>query len=373
VDRYGLGEVRQWFFEVWNEPNLGGPGAPFGFWAGTQEDYFKLYESAARGIKAVDHRLHVGGPATSANAWIPEFTAFCRKNKVPVDFVSTHHYPTDDVIGLAVAEIRAEFAKSGEGKEMDPSEMMKWMQTFTMSREEMWKKVRRGSLTDMTKKAKAEAGDLPLYYTEWNSCAGLPSDGPFGASFIAKTVMDNAGLVECYSYWTFSDIFEEGGMPHKEFHGGFGLLTLHGIPKAAYRVFQLLHELGQERYSAVYSEGTVDAYAVSKPESGALQIIAVNHQSYGQEIHPARITIRVTGLPSFVKATVKRVNGEHGNALAKYEELGSPDYVGDAERYALIGASIIKAVNIPAQFKDGVMEIAIDLSEQETALVILYY
>ena len=50
VERYGLGEVRQWFFEVWNEPILGGPGSPRGFFGGTQADYFKLYEAAVRGV-----------------------------------------------------------------------------------------------------------------------------------------------------------------------------------------------------------------------------------------------------------------------------------------------------------------------------------
>jgi xylan 1,4-beta-xylosidase len=44
TERYGAEEVKTWYFEVWNEPNL----SP-GFWTGTQADYFKLYEYAARG------------------------------------------------------------------------------------------------------------------------------------------------------------------------------------------------------------------------------------------------------------------------------------------------------------------------------------
>ena len=48
VDRYGLEEVSQWFFEVWNEPNLKA------FWTGTQKDYFKLYRVTADAIKKVD-------------------------------------------------------------------------------------------------------------------------------------------------------------------------------------------------------------------------------------------------------------------------------------------------------------------------------
>jgi len=67
VERYGLSEVRRWFFEVWNEPNLSA------FWTGSQMDYFRLYQHAARAIKDVDGALSVGGPATADNAWIDAF------------------------------------------------------------------------------------------------------------------------------------------------------------------------------------------------------------------------------------------------------------------------------------------------------------
>jgi xylan 1,4-beta-xylosidase len=64
VERYGVAEVREWFFEVWNEPNL--PA----FWKGTQADYYKLYAETATAIKSVDAALKVGGPATEIIAWI---------------------------------------------------------------------------------------------------------------------------------------------------------------------------------------------------------------------------------------------------------------------------------------------------------------
>ena len=101
IARYGRAEVRSWFFEVWNEPNLGGPDSPFGFWSATKEEYWKLYDVTAAAVKEVDSALRVGGPATSNNAWLPEFLVHCRTSGAPVDFVSTHHYPTDVVGGTA--------------------------------------------------------------------------------------------------------------------------------------------------------------------------------------------------------------------------------------------------------------------------------
>ena len=62
VSRYGIDEVRQWFFEVWNKPNL------TAFGSGKQDDYFELYRYTAEAIKSVDRGLKVGGPATAANA-----------------------------------------------------------------------------------------------------------------------------------------------------------------------------------------------------------------------------------------------------------------------------------------------------------------
>src|SRR5699024_8570278 len=60
LERYGQAEVRHWWFEVWNEPNL----VPH-FWTGTRTQYFELYEATVRAVKAVDPHLRVGGPATS--------------------------------------------------------------------------------------------------------------------------------------------------------------------------------------------------------------------------------------------------------------------------------------------------------------------
>jgi xylan 1,4-beta-xylosidase len=83
IARYGIDEVSQWYFEVWNEPNID-------FWNGIPRDksYFALYAHTALALKAVSTHLRVGGPATAAAAW------------VPVDFVSTHGYADDTVEDL---------------------------------------------------------------------------------------------------------------------------------------------------------------------------------------------------------------------------------------------------------------------------------
>src|ERR1700728_1805045 len=90
IDRYGIDEVANWYFEVWNEPNLD-------FWLGTpkQASYFELYDNAARALKAVNPRIRVGGPATAQAAWVGDMIKHATDNDVPLDFVSTHVYGND--------------------------------------------------------------------------------------------------------------------------------------------------------------------------------------------------------------------------------------------------------------------------------------
>src|SRR5450432_2899003 len=91
IERYGIDEVAQWYFEVWNEPNLD-------FWAGTpkQSSYYQLYDTAAKAIKSVNPRLRVGGPSTAQAAWVDRFIRHSVENQIPVDFISTHVYGNDD-------------------------------------------------------------------------------------------------------------------------------------------------------------------------------------------------------------------------------------------------------------------------------------
>ena len=235
-ERYGAAEVRSWFFEVWNEPNL-----RF-FFDGTMKDYFHLYELTARAIKNVDARVRVGGPATSNNMWIPEFRAFCESNGVPLDFITTHHYPSDDP--LSRAGMNTENEKGPGFEEMfrqldglSEEEREKMMETFR----EMFQgenKNPRDVLYQTTKKAKMEAGDYPLYYTEWN--AGH-FDTSYAAAGVAATLAYNEGLVEGYSYWCVSDIFEEMGLHGLPFNNEFGLVNVYGVRKPVYRLFEQLH------------------------------------------------------------------------------------------------------------------------------------
>lgn len=368
IDRYGRDEIRKWYFEIWNEPNLCKDSGFKGgrFWSGSKEDYFRLYTITVNAIKSVDASLKVGGPATSNNAWIPDMLDYCESSGTPIDFVTTHHYPTDIVLGYGVEDSQNFVTAFNNATSKD--ELQKILGEYLVFQSGTWEKVDRGVLTDMTKRAVSECRGLPLYYTEWSSLAGIDSDGPFGASFIAKTVQDNMGLVEGYSYWTFSDIVEEKGMTNCEFHGGFGLMTYDGVRKAPYNAFRLLAKLGSKRYVSVYRNGTVDIYGFNDEATNSLQILAVNHQSLMHNVSEETITVHVDNADILENADIIRVDDTHANALAKWQELGNPQYVDNAQRLILHSASELTRESVAVTNN----EVTFVLPKQGIALITLY-
>ncbi len=335
VDRYGIDEVKQWFFEVWNEPNLRA------FWTGTQTEYFNFYACTAKAIKAVNAALQVGGPATASNAWIPEFRAFCGASDVPLDFISTHHYPTDA------------FGMPGDDTETQ----------LSLSR--------RSVLREQTQQAKKEAGDLPLYYTEWSTSSNPRDalhDESYAAAYIAKNVLEQQGIVNSYSYWTFSDIFEENYFPSVPFHGGFGLLNIHNIAKPSYRAYQLLHMLGTERVALMGSHATVDAWCTAG--NGKVEVLLVNSALPRHDISEEAVTVSLAAA-AYKTARIAIVDGKRSNAKAKWLEIGAPEYPSKAEVAMLDAVSQLVWEAVPLKPEPAGLSFTVTLPPQSVALVIL--
>jgi xylan 1,4-beta-xylosidase len=287
VDRYGIDEVSQWYFEVWNEPNID-------FWGGVprQDSYFYLYDHTARALKSVSPRLRVGGPATAAAAWIPEFLHHVADNHTPIDFVSTHGYADDTVENLF---------HSKEDIPMDD----RVCRAVAKVRNEI-----RSSLTP----------NLPLLWTEWNVEGQNQSrDTIFVGPALANTIRACNGKVDQLSFWTFSDVFDEGGPIPQPFAGQFGLRAKGGINKPSFYAFQLLHHLGNQRL-AVDSSNLI----ATRVSDGSLVIAAWNLVDPGQHGSPIQLDLSFRGLPATATITLQTIDGDHGNVLPKYAAMGNP-------------------------------------------------
>ena len=334
IDRYGVGEVSQWYFEVWNEPNLD-------FWGGDpkQPTYWELYDHTARAIKAVNPRLRVGGPATAQAAWADAFIEHCNVGHIPVDFVSTHVYGNDkaqDVFGTNEEIPRRDMVCRAVKKVHD--------QIKASSRP-----------------------DLPLIWSEFNASyfnEPAVTDASYMGPWMANTIRQCDGLVDVMSYWTFSDVFEEQGVVKTPFYGGFGLLAEDGIPKPAFNAFKILHHLGDQRI-----ELNSDSAIVTKKNDGkkdASLVIALWNYAPPEQAGPAKtVTLRFKGA-HYKHALLFAVDPSHGDVHPAYEKMGSPAYPTHAQIQQLK-----KAAELPApeshDLKNG--EVTVTLPSYGLALV----
>jgi len=296
VQRYGLAEVSGWKFEVWNEPNIG-------FWAGTQAEYFEMFRQSASAIKSVSDRLQVGGPASAQLGWIPDLIHYCAESGVPLDFISSHIYP-DDPQGYIF------------GKE----KMYSFEQVIPRGVELVKKQIEASRMPH-----------LPLWITEWSS------QNP---AFIADTLKNCIGLVEAMSYWTFSNVFEEGGVPSGIFNSSYGMTDQWGIPRPSLHAFTFFHKLGDTRLQC--DEGPVLATRHADgsaaillwnliPASSASDVangnpIAATAGGSGQQGSSRTYRLRFKGLKNTQSVAIRHVNDHVGSAIPKWKQMGSPKY-----------------------------------------------
>jgi xylan 1,4-beta-xylosidase len=302
IERYGIDEVSQWPFEVWNEPNLD-------FWAGkpAQPTYFELYDHTALAIKKVSTRLRVGGPSTAQAAWVAAFLQHCKENNIPVDFASTHVYANDTAKDVFHTD------------EQIPRDRM----------------VCRSVRKVHDEIAASPLPNTPLIFSEYNaSYANEPdvTDSVYMGPWLAGTISQCDGLTEAMSYWTFSDVFEEQGVIKTPFYGGFGIMAEDGIPKPAFNAFAMLHQLGDRRIKV-----DSDSALATKSNDGAIAVALWNYvPPYGTganytpppaDLGPSKkFTVTLSGAAPNASVQVWRLDADHGNVIKTYDAMGRPAF-----------------------------------------------
>lgn len=338
VDRYGLEEVRTWYFEVWNEPNL-----DWGFWDGTKSQYFELYKQSVLAVRSVDEQLKVGGPSTSNfvpdarfdgeredrrgfeeafstddinslewhGVWIEDFLAYCEKENLPLDFISCHPYPTDYALD----------PNTGRGVGLT-----RFVHSTKIDLEWLNKTL-----------AKSAYPDAELHLSEWNTSPNSRDamhDYLPPAAYIVKTNLDCIGLTNSLAFWTFTDIFEEKGGGASIFHGGFGMINYQGLVKPSYHAYRMLHQLGDELLykddklfvSRRSDNGKVVALAYNYPEEyynavpSGNKRLELNEDASGRELD-----VTLSGLKPGTGFRMEILDNDHGNIYAYWEKMGKPE------------------------------------------------
>ncbi|MRX65296.1 GH39 family glycosyl hydrolase [Maribacter luteus] len=338
VDRYGIDEVLTWYFEVWNEPNL-----HYGFFDGTKSQYFELYKQSVLAVRVVDKRLKVGGPSSSnfvadgrydgevesrdgdlitftadnindlqwKGSWIEDFLKYCEKEKLPVDFVSTHPYPTDYPFNPT----------TGKGKDFSryvnsTKDDMEWL----------------NKVIENSAYPNAE-----IHLTEWNTSPNSRDamhDFLPPAAYIAKVNLDCIGLANSLAFWTFTDIFEEKGGGESIFHGGFGMINYQGLVKPSYHAYRMLHQLGDEKLfkndyvfvSRKSGDGKVVALAYNYPEDQYNAVpSSIKKIDKFEKGSTRRLTMQLTDLKPGTQFKLETLDKDHGNIYDYWEKMGKPE------------------------------------------------
>jgi xylan 1,4-beta-xylosidase len=352
--RYGRDEVKTWYFEVWNEPDLSV------FFSGSLDEYLRMYDSAAFAIKGICKEYRVGGPASaSPYKYETEFVKHCAENNIPVDFVSTHCYGVKE--GFV-----DEFGNKGTLLDQDKNAVTSRM---VHSRE----------LIDQS-----PLPDLELHFTEW-STSYTPTDpihdSYHSAAFILDKVKGTENYVNSLSYWVFTDIFEENGPRWTPFHGGFGMLNYQGIKKPAYYAYYFLGQLGETElvnadpasWACRDKEGNIQVllwdFTLTKPED------PVNNQVYYKRDLPAKskdaVELTLSNIPDgSYYFQLYQVGYKVNDAYATYCQLGSPSQLTREEEHMIKMENSGRPVQTEIiEIKNGVFQKHLAVRENDVFLV----
>jgi xylan 1,4-beta-xylosidase len=351
IARYGAKEVRSWYFEFWNEPNLKD------FWErADQKAYFDYYGRTARALKAVDPALRVGGPSTAGADWIPEFLAYADAKKLPVDFITTHTYGVD---GGFLDENGAGDTKLLRDPDAIVADVRRVRDTIQAS----------------------SRPNLPLFFTEWSSSYSPRDpvhDDYLGAAYILSKLRRAEGLAQGMSYWTFSDLFEEPGPQTKPFEGGFGLMNPQGVRKASWFAFKYLAGLGERELP------THDEESIAAIKNGTVQVLAWRHRIPEQPISNrpfftkvrapadnAPLVIALSGMKAGAyRMRLRRTGFRQNDAHTAYLEMGRPATMTDAQIARLqsltADAPIVSMVRVKA---DGRTTVELPMRDNDVVMV----
>jgi xylan 1,4-beta-xylosidase len=190
-------------------------------------------------------------------------------------------------------------------------------------------------------------------------------DTSFVGTGLANTIRECDGMVDMMSFWTFSDVFEEGGPMPRPFQGAFGLRAKGGINKPSYYDFALLHELGDQRMA-----NSSDNVIVTKRRDGTLVIAIWSLVDTARNDKTKRgnvgISLEFNNVPRNAEISIERVDDEHGNVLPKYAAMGSPQ---DPTETQVEQLNRETALGLPEQTKleDGRLKLTLE----QNALILL--
>ncbi len=339
--RYGMGEVSTWYWEVWNEPDIF-------YWHGTEQQYEKLYDYAAAGVRAAVPNARVGGPATTgptqgrkSAAYLKEFLRHCAEDRssatggpVPLDFISFHAKGRPRFVdGHVRMGLKQELENAATG--------------FKIIH------------------ASPKFSQLPVVISEADpeGCGACSPpehpedtyrDGTLYPTYTAaamKGLTDLAQREQVHLVGFLTWAFEFEDQPYFSSHRA---LSTNGVDKPELNFFRMAGLLGGERVTAT-SSGVVpvqeivdssvrqhpDIDAIATRESNSAAVMVWNYQADAIPGPGTPVQVSISGVPKSVRRVLVqqfRIDEHHSNAFTVWKAMGSPQHP-NAEQYAKLQAA----------------------------------
>jgi xylan 1,4-beta-xylosidase len=371
IQRYGVNEVKTWYWEVWNEPDIG-------YWQGTPEEFQKLYDFAADGLKRALPEARIGGPEiTGPNTartqqMLKDFIEHClrgtnnatRQRGAPLDFVTFHAKGAPRFVdGHVRMGISSQLRAISNGFQI------------VASYPEL-----RGTPIVIGESDPEGCAACSVRTNPENAYRNGTMYSSYTAAQIART-FELADLHEVNLLGSLTWAFEFEGQP---MFAGFRDLATNGIDKPVLNVFRMLGKMRGDRVAVTSNSAasvdtirdsgvreSPDVYALATRTDHSLEVLVWNYHDDDLPAPAASIALTIEGV-SGTRATVTeyRVDDRHSNSYEVWKQMGSPQTLTSEQRSALEKAGQLQTMGSPTRksIEGGRLTLDVSLPRQGVAL-----
>jgi xylan 1,4-beta-xylosidase len=372
VQKYGKAEVESWLWEVWNEPDGG-------YWQGTPEEFYKLYDYAADGVKRALPTARVGGPDTTG----PANERAARYLRGFLEHVLHGRNYATGKTGSPLDHIL--FHAKGSPKFVDD--------VVVMGIENQLRSLAKG-FEIIASFPELKGRPVMIGESDPEGCAGCSSrvypqnayrNGVMYSSYTAAVMPRHLDLAAKYGVnlkgavtWAFE--FED-----QPYFDGFRDLATNGVDKPVLNVFRMLGMMTGDRLavsspSAAPLEAMVasgvkdqpDIHALASADSRSVAVMVSNYHDSGKPAPAAAIDLRLSGLPAGkILLQHYRVDQEYSNSYEAWKKLGSPPAPGPAQYKELERSGQLQMFGSPRYIsaENGQTRVRFDLPRHGVSLI----
>jgi xylan 1,4-beta-xylosidase len=374
VSKYGKAEVESWYWELWNEPNIG-------YWKGTPEEFHKLYDYTVDGVRSGLPTARVGGPEIAGGGsprgikFQRDFFEHCLRGKnyatgvtgTPLDFVSFHAKGSPRVF-----ENHVRMGISNQLNDIDKG--------FATVAE--FPELKKTPIVIGESDPDGCAACSAKFYPQNNYRNGTLYAAYTAAAFARKHDLADRHGINFLGALTWAFEFED-----QPIFGGFRALATCGVPLPVLNVFRMFSQMNGERITAessasiplekMIASGVREAPDISALASLGDRKLCVMVWNYHDDDIPgpaADVTLSLAHLPDAkMQMTHYRIDNEHSNAFEEWKKMGSPEKPTGEQYEKLMQASKLGTMTQSASpvVDQGNATVKFELPRQGVSLIVL--